>query len=208
MRVPQCVGGVAVAIGLTAGCAVGVPPAAAGAARATATVQQQIAKDGGIPWDRARPIRWADFQGTAPDTGAEGAQTAYSLLYGVSCTGSAFSYDVSAVFLPGRSWVRSLVLADPDEARRTLRHEQTHFDLTEVHARRLRKVLHDVYDPCRAGRADVSSEAERVIAAESDAQRRYDDETRHGLDAAHQRAWDQDVTGWLSELEAFGESRP
>lgn len=197
----------AATISLTAGCA-GVPAVPAASARASAPVQQQIAKDGGIPWDRTRPVRWADFQGTPPDSGAEGAQTGYSLLYGVSCTGATFDYDVSAVFLPSRSWVRALVLADPDEARRTLRHEQTHFDITEVHARRLRKVLHDIYDPCRTGRADVPAEAERIIAAEADAQQRYDDETRHGLDAARQRAWDKNVAGWLSELEAFGESRP
>jgi hypothetical protein len=192
---------------LAGGCA-GVPSAPASAARASATVQQQIAKDGGIAWDRARPLRWADFQGTPPETGVEGAQTGYSLLYGVSCTGAAFESDVSSVFVPARSWVRTLVLANPEEARRTLRHEQTHFDLTEVHARRLRKVLHDIYDPCRAGRADVPREAERIIAAEADMQRRYDEETRHGLDAARQRAWDQDVAGWLSDLEAFAESRP
>lgn len=194
----------AATIGLMAACA-GVPAAPASSARATTTVQQQIAKDGGLPWNRARPVRWVDFQGTAPETGAEGAQTAYSLLYGVSCTGATFDFDVSAVFLPARSWVRSLVLADPNQARSTLRHEQTHFDVTEVHARRLRKVLHDIYDPCRTGRDNVPAEAERVIAAEGDMQRRYDDETRHGLDAPRQRAWDQDVAGWLSDLEIYAE---
>lgn len=193
----------AATIGLAAACA-GAPVVPGPSTRAAATVAQQIAKDGGIPWDRGRPIQWADFQGTAPETGAEGAQTGYSLLYGVSCTGAAFDYDVSAVFLPRRSWVRTLVLADPDEARRTLRHEQTHFDVTEVHARRLRKALRDVYDPCRTGSAGVPAEAERIIASEADAQRRYDDDTRHGLDAARQRAWDQNVAEWLAELDGYG----
>jgi len=196
--------GVIAAVSLTAACT-GVQVAPKVSARAATSVQQQISKDGGIVWDRARPIRWIDFEGTAPETGAEGAQTGYSLLYGVTCTGAAFDYDVSAVFLPRRSWVRALVLADPDEARRTLRHEQTHFDITEVHARRLRKALHDIYDPCRNGRAEVSVDAERVIAAEADAQVRYDDETRHGLEAPRQRAWDRDVAGWLSELDAYAE---
>jgi hypothetical protein len=36
-------------------------------------------------------------------------------------------------------------------------------------------------------------------------QTRYDDETRHGLDSARQRAWDRDVAGWLSELDAYAE---
>lgn len=207
MQPLRSVAGLAAALSLVSACA-GVPGSPASALRASTTVGEQIHKEHGIPWERSRPLRWADFQADPPSSGAEGALTGYSLLYGVSCTGAAFDFDVSAVFLPGRSWVRTLVLADPGESRRTLRHEQTHFDLTEVHARRLRKALHQVYDPCRTGERQVPDEADRVIAAEARLQARYDDETRHGLDAARQQAWDQDAAGWLAELEAFAEPRP
>lgn len=167
------------------------------------TIRQQIAQEDGVPWHEARPLTWADFRAAAPDGGQEGALTGYSLLYGVRCVKTTFQFEVEAVFMPHRSWVKPVVLADPAERSRTLRHEQTHFDLTEVYARRLRKHLHGLYDPC-ADIARVQSSAERLIQGEPNAQRDYDEDTRHGLDPARQRAWDEDVRGWLVELEGYG----
>lgn len=168
----------------------------------SATLHDVIEHEQGLPWSADRRLTWADFQAAAPTTGVEGALTAYNLLYGVRCVGVAFHYDVAAVFLPRQSWVKAVVLADSDERARTLKHEQTHFDLTEVYARRLRKYLHDAYDPCRSGTTPVREGADRLVARESADQDRYDDETRHGLDAAGQRVWDADVAAWLAELAA------
>jgi hypothetical protein len=50
----------------------------------------------------------------------------------------------------------------------------------------------------------VQGSAERLIQGEPNAQRDYDEDTRHGLDPARQRAWDEDVRGWLVELEGYG----
>ena len=203
---PRGIAGLVAAVVLAAssgGCAGGPPVSSKAAVMADTTVRQAIAKEDRLVWASDRLLTWTDFRGTSPHDGVEGALTGYSLLFGVSCTGSAFAYEVSAVFLPHQSWVKPIVLADPDERRYTLRHEQTHFDLTEVHARRVRKLLREVYDPCRTGHDSVRTGPERVIAAEADVQRRYDDETRHGLDRVRQRSWDQDVADWLSDLEMY-----
>jgi hypothetical protein len=167
------------------------------------TIHQQIAQEDGVPWNAARPLAWTDFRAEAPEGGQEGALTGYSLLYGVRCVKTTFQFEVEAVFMPHRSWVKPVVLADPGERERTLRHEQTHFDLTEVYARRLRKHLHEIYDPCTDINR-VQDGAERLIQLEPDAQRQYDEDTRHGLDRTRQRAWDEDVKGWLVELEGYG----
>jgi hypothetical protein len=168
-----------------------------------ASVRQEIERENGKPWDAAHPLTWADFQAVAPTSGSEGALTGYSLLYGVECAGPTFRYEATAVFLPHRSWVRSVVLADSGERVRTLRHEQTHFNLTEVYARRLRRYLRDVYDPCGKGADALRQGADRMVADEADAQRRYDDETRHGLNAARQHGWEEDVSSWLAELADY-----
>lgn len=171
-----------------------------------ASVREQIRQEDGIPWRADRPLAWGDFQAAAPGGGAEGALTGYSLLYAVECAGATFRYEAAAVFLPHKSWVRAVVLADPGESERTLDHEQTHFNLTEVYARRLRRFLQQAYDPCGHGADAVRQGSDRIVADEADAQRRYDDETRHGLNLARQHAWHADIKGWLADLDSFAAS--
>jgi len=86
---------------------------------------------------------------------------------------------------------------------RTLRHEQTHFDLTEVFTRRLRKSFSDLYQPCLRVDRDLDGLAAQMLKAEKDEQQRYDNETRHGLVTAAQDAWDQRVKQDLETLKAF-----
>jgi hypothetical protein len=156
-----------------------------------------MAADDAFAWSATRRLEWSDFRGAAPSDGSGGALTAYTLLYGVRCNGARFEASAIAAFLPHRSWVKPAVLADPRLSRQTLAHEQTHFDLTEVYARRLRAHFADLYDPCRTGAAQARDGAERIISAEAAAQRRYDDETRHGLIPERQLQWDLHVAGEL-----------
>jgi hypothetical protein len=88
-----------------------------------------------LTWSAARPLRWADFKHrpTSPDRLA--ALTASNIDVQVACKDFVFSSTVTAVFLPRESWVR----AAPKASANLLRHEQLHFDITELHARMLRQ---------------------------------------------------------------------
>ncbi len=156
-----------------------------------------------LPWSAARPLVWADFRGTAPTSGMEGAQTAYGLFYGLRCTRDVFQFQVTTGFLPRDSWVKPSVLASADESQRTLAHEQTHFDLSEVYARRMRRYFADLFRPCDQPLERWRTVAEKFVDDESSAQDRYDDETRHGLIADRQRRWTADVTEQLKALGQF-----
>ena len=166
-------------------------------------IAQQMAAHEAVAWSAARPLRWNDFRGTAPSGGMEGAQTAYSLFYGLRCTRTVFQFQVTTGFLPRESWVKPSVLASADESQRTLAHEQTHFDLSEVYARRMRKYFSDLYRPCDQSLDRWRTVAQRYVRDEASAQDRYDDETRHGLIAARQRAWGVDVAEQLQALATF-----
>jgi hypothetical protein len=122
-------------------------------------------------------------------------------VYGTRCTRGAFTFEVAAVFLPKQSWVKPEVVSGPALNAHTLRHEQTHFDLTEVYARQLRQLLHTSQSPCGTGADHVREEADRLVARESDAQRQYDNDTRNGLDDARQQAWNRRVGESLVQLE-------
>jgi hypothetical protein len=171
------------------------------------TLDRQVRDDmtarGAVSWSSSRRLRWADFDGAAPAANGEGALTAYSIFYGVQCTGERFQFLALAGFLPHDSWVRPEVLADKGQGDRTLRHEQTHFDLTEVFTRRLRKAFSDLYQPCRRPDGDLDALASQYIRQEKAEQQRYDTETRHGLDATAQAAWDRQVASDLLALAAY-----
>ena len=156
-----------------------------------------------VPWSRSYPLSWADFKATAPADGAEGARTVYELNYEWQCRGAAFQFVVTAEFLPARSWVKPGVVLSPSESARVLGHEQTHFNVTEVFARRVRKYFAELYSPCTQNENVLQVAVERYITEEAAMQKRYDDDTRYGLEAPRQRMWDRDVLEMLSSLEKF-----
>ena len=162
-----------------------------------------MASHDALGWSATRRLSWTDFQGIAPARGDESALTAYSLFHGATCTGKAFEFRVVAAFLPRQSWVRPAVLANPATSSRTLRHEQTHFDLSEVHARRMRRYFAELFEPCMKTAEELGALAQRFVREEAAAQRRYDEETNHGRVARKQTEWDTEVGRQLASLGKF-----
>jgi hypothetical protein len=156
-----------------------------------------------IVWSATRRLEWEDFKAPAPTGGVEGAHTVYQLTYETRCRGNAFQYMVAAVFLPHQSWVKATVRRDEKESARVLQHERTHFDISEAYARRIRKYFTELYNPCRQPDEQVQEFVDRYVTEESEAQKRYDDETRFGLAPDHQRLWDHDIAATLKSLAAF-----
>lgn len=164
---------------------------------------RDIAAESGLVWSQERLLRWSDFEARPPGEGPEGALTAYSLFYGLRCVGARLQFRVVAAFLPSQSWVKGTVLASPALSRQTLRHEQTHFNISELHARRMRRFFAELYSACSSTSDQLRVLAERFVTEEGEEQSRYDDETRHGLRPQPQALWDQDVDERLAALRAF-----
>ena len=189
------------------GCAPGAGIEQPASSALSAPIDREVARRGAVPWSD-RLLTWDDFRAAAPaDRGDRGAQTAYTVFHAAQCTGDRFEFRVLAAMIPDQSWVAPPVRKDSALSARTLRHEQTHFDLTEVHARRLRRYFAELYSPCTRGTAELDALAGRFMDEESQAQRRYDNETRYGRDAEPQRAWDADVARQLRALDRFGEAK-
>jgi hypothetical protein len=193
------------AMTVIAGCAAAAP----GRTRAseptlTQTIDAQIAREDALVWAPRRPLTWEDFKGEAPDNaGVVVARTNYAIIHGMHCVGSKFEYRVVAAFRTKESWVRQAILRTPADSARALRHEQTHFDLSEVHARRLRRYFAELMAPCSISSADLSAAATRMERDEKAAQSRYDEETDNGRNAAQQARWDKEVDAQLAALAKF-----
>lgn len=173
--------------------------AAAADAHAQAPAKPAPAKPAGIPWAAGRPLTWADFQGKAKYGEPEAALTSADLLSGAQCRDYVFSATVTPTFDPGTSWVRDAKVATPA----LLRHEQLHFDLTEVYARRLRQKLSAVQFDCEKLQPTFNRLTKAVYDQWNDEENRYDLDTNHGLNAAKQALWDQKIQQQLAELKAF-----
>jgi hypothetical protein len=152
-------------------------------------LRSDLSEDHAFPWSDARPLSWTDFQGSPPTEGREGAKTSYALYSAWKCRGNVFEFRVIAGFRPRHSWVKPVVLNDQVQRRTVLGHEQTHFDLGEVYAGKMRQAFGALAGPCRKTDAALAAMVRRLAEEEKAEQRRYDVETNHGLLATPQAAW-------------------
>jgi uncharacterized protein DUF922 len=157
-----------------------------------------MAADQAFAWSAKRPLAWSDFQASPPSQGAEAAKTSYTLYSVWRCRGEVFTFRVIAGFRPRQSWVKAIVLKDSTQRRTILLHEQTHFDLAEVHARGMRRAFEDLAHPCARTDSELQALLQRLTQEEKSEQRRYDSETNHGLIADQQAAWSRNVARRLS----------
>jgi hypothetical protein len=179
-------------------------PVAPAALSLPRTVEQALANEGALPWDADRPLTWDVYRGHPPATPGQGAaSTAYDLVHGMRCTGQRFEFVVIAAFQPERSWVLPAIVAKPGESQRMLQHERTHFDLTEVHARRMRRFFSQMLHPCTRPQTELQSALTHFIEQESEAQGRYDRETSYGRMTDRQEAWNSDVARLLASFAAY-----
>jgi len=158
---------------------------------------------GAIHWSAARPLTWSDFAGAPQLAGRTAAVTTYVLWWRADCSRDGFAFEVVSGFVREHSWVKPSVLDQYEESRRALGHEQTHFDLSEVHARKMRQALGRLRRPCEMTDEELYDVVNPFVLEDQRAQARYDRETAHGLDLRQQAVWDEDVARQLTSLERY-----
>ncbi|WP_207430050.1 DUF922 domain-containing protein [Sabulibacter ruber] len=150
-----------------------------------------------IPWNPQKRLSWDDFAGTPAPNNHHHALTSTNMEMKVKCENNQLKFKVEAVFNPKESWTRNKSSA------MLLAHEQLHFDLTELHARMLRKRLAELPNPCSRGAADLNKYASEAFNNWHKEQDLYDTESRHGLDKEKQMDWIASVEIRLKRLEAY-----
>lgn len=152
-----------------------------------------------IEWTAARKLNWNDFKANAPHTTREAALSNCGFGYS---SNKAYHYEiinitVLARFYSNRSWVRT-----DRKSVRLLQHEQRHFDLCELYARKFRQKLAK-----RTWTGDDIDKIDRIYQRyfhELDEQQlKYDKETIHSLDTKKQNEWNDAIARELDELAEF-----
>lgn len=152
-----------------------------------------------IEWSSDRKLTWEDFKGSIPaNYGKKGAETSSGISTGkYNWNENKAKVKVYAYFSTSESWTR----LQGDEL--ALKHEQGHFDITEIYARKLRSIVdnkkfkrssftkcfHDIYN---------KNEAEKNAY-----QLLYDKETNHHINREKQLEWDNKIAEELQALEKY-----
>jgi hypothetical protein len=157
-----------------------------------------------IEWSAGRKLAWNDFQGRVPAVAREAALSQCGFGYATNSVTKreVLQVKVSARFYRKESWSRA-----DKQSIRLLQHEQRHFDLCELYARKLRQnTASNHYTG--ADMKKVDKLYDELMEELNHMQQRYDGETTHGLDTDKQNEWNEKIAKEMNELSAFSASAP
>ncbi len=130
--------------------------------------------------------------------GSGGHATSAIYLYPKEVDG-IYLYYIEAILIKSKS----ALMAD---SKYTLNHEQKHFDITEVHARKLRKKLSETnFLKVNNSGKKINDIYGDIYKDYNKEQEKYDKETEHGINMARQNFWDERIAKELEELAAYSE---
>ncbi len=130
-----------------------------------------------ITWNEDRKLTWADFKGVpnGPLAYVASSNTGVSFSYSYRERNGVgeIKFAVLSYFYPNLSWYRSSKVSDY-----ILAHEQIHFDISELHARKLRQRL-AVIPHDREFKSKAETLYEIIEADRREMQLQYDVESDH-----------------------------
>jgi len=145
----------------------------------------------GVLWNSNIRLTWADFKGKVSPAAESAATTASGISYSYSANllhhEVNLDYEVNAFFYPNESWYKPELCNE-----NTLAHEQLHFDITELFARKMRAKLRrtsfsdDVKGEVRKIYQDILKELQEY-------QERYDWETNFSRNREKQAEWNKKI---------------
>jgi hypothetical protein len=155
-----------------------------------------------IYWDERRELKDIDFTGPFPKDNVENNGKAFVLINAeTDSSGNTVIFTIRTEFKKNYSWLRpNLQLVDKEE---TISHEQVHFDIGEVYARRLRKKLLETSFTRTEYQSVFRLIYSNLVSEMMNAQRWYDKETDHSINRKKQKEWEHKILNDLKLLEAF-----
>jgi hypothetical protein len=157
----------------------------------------EIQDDEVMLWNSDLKLQWSDFRGE-PQNNRAAAVTASGLTYRFSTSKKngdvvAVDFVVSSYFYPNKSWYRPEVCDSV-----ILSHEQLHFDITELFARKFRERLKEVKFTNNV-KAEVKAIYKKVNLELNDFQNLYDSETNFSRNREQQLLWNRKIAIALSK---------
>jgi hypothetical protein len=156
--------------------------------------QGSCIKQDSISWNRNYQLKWSDFLGR-PDTLSSWMAGCAASIYVKGCRDNGLpNFLVSNSFIKNEAWTKdttSVIM---------LQHEQLHFDIAEVHARKIRRAVDLLRRKKVKDIEAYSAEIRKLLQMRNETDSLYDEQTSHGTYGNQQSEWKQKI---LKELEAL-----
>ena len=151
-----------------------------------------------ILWTKDYKLQWTDFMGKP--SGNLKAMTWSTITFEtkkVDATG--ITLLINDYFIKNQSWRQKDFTDDF-----VLQHEQTHFDITEVYTRKLRKKLNGLkYKDVKKAMPEIQKIYNEMFSESRVYQKKYDEETKHSINKDEQIKWNKKIANELQDLEAY-----
>jgi hypothetical protein len=135
-----------------------------------------------VKWQENRRLTWEDFKAAPLKLGNTAAMTTTHLGFSYNVTNGKVSYKIDCRFEKNKSW--GLVKNDW-----ILKHEQGHFDIAEIFARKLNKSINDYQFNKSTFQKDLDVIYKSVVDEKEKFQQQYDDETDYSRNKTKQEEW-------------------
>lgn len=151
-----------------------------------------------LRWSATRKLTWADYKASPdPDSDAAASTTTYlSIEYNISS--SRFNYSIESRFSKDRSWGKH-------KSAYILSHEQGHFDIAEVFARKLHKKMSEYRFNSKTYQKELKKIYEEVTDEKEEVQNAYDRETKHSINKEKQAEWLKKIQEMLDEYADYAD---
>ncbi len=149
-----------------------------------------------ISWNEEKKLNWADYKGTAKPGTDAAASTATYLGIEYNFNSKGFGYKITCSFSKTKSW--GLHKTDY-----ILGHEQGHFDIAEIFARKLNKSMSVYKFNKNSFTEDLRKIYETITSEKEEMQNDYDSDTNHSIDKEKQKEWLKKIDQSLREYKPF-----
>lgn len=157
----------------------------------------QVKRDTLVVWSDTHKLQESDFKGKTPKSTEWAANTSYILyVEGIVGKSKLPVYIIEARFNRYLSWIK--VKTNP-----VLTHEQLHFDIAELFARKMRKKYHDLQVKQERNIKKYNSSFVTLNEECYQMQRDYDRETKHGTKTVVQEQWQVAIQNKLKALHQY-----
>lgn len=140
-----------------------------------------------IPWEENTKLNWEDFKGKSDPESPFVASTHSSIIFSYNVRSEneklSLTTETDAFFYPEMSWFRK-----GEVNAHILNHEQGHFDITELHARKLRKAFAE-YKVTENYKKELTAIFTSLNNERQKMQNRYDKETNHSRNVEKETHW-------------------
>lgn len=149
-----------------------------------------------LEWSAERKLTWKDFKAQPDKNSTNAALTSSSINVEFGYNSSGLKYSIKCRFDQNLSWGRI-------KNEYILAHEQGHFDIAEIHARKLYKLLKAYKFNNRTVGKDVNKIYDTVMKEHHAFQGQYDLETNYSRDPAQQNTWKDKIEEILKDLQEY-----